>query len=147
ETERITFSEGALHVGYVQPRNVVFPFPPPLGPRTMITPVPFPESVTVPRHVPTREIETMLTSRTFEEEPVFTSEDADAELRAQTDFPIAVQAIAAHGGRAGQINGHALGRAGALASAEAAVRLTAEPAPAKSGVLSPGEAFAAAPFL
>jgi hypothetical protein len=147
ETERITFADGALHVGYVEPRNTVFPFPPPLGPRTMITPIPFPESVTVPRHVPTRQVETMLTARTFEEERVFDSEDADAEARAQTDFTIAVQAIAGHGGRAGQLSGHDLWRAGALASVEAAVRLIGGAAPAKSGVLSPGEAFPAEPFL
>jgi hypothetical protein len=147
ETDRIGFSGGAPRVGYVEPRNVVFPFPPPLGPRTMIAPVPFPEAVTVPRHVPAREVETMLTARTFEEEPVFTSEDADAGLRAQTDFTIAVQALADHGGRAGQLNGHDLWRAGALASVEAAVRLIGGEVTAKGGVLSPGEAFPAEPLL
>jgi hypothetical protein len=136
-----------LHVGYVEPRNVVFPFPPPVGPRTMIAPIPFPEAVTVPRHVPTRHVETMLTARTFEEEPVFTSEDVDAATRARTDFTIAVQAIAGHDSRAGHLSGQDLWRAGALASVAAALRLTGADAPAKSGVLSPGEAFPAALFL
>jgi hypothetical protein len=147
ETERISFSDGALRVGYVEPRNAVFPFPPPIGPRTMITPMPFPEPVTVPRHVPAREVEAMLTSTTFEEERVFDSEDADAETRAQTDFTVAVQALADGGGRAGQVRGRDLWRAGALASVEAAVRLAGGETPAKSGVLSAGEAFPAAPFL
>jgi Saccharopine dehydrogenase NADP binding domain len=147
ETERISFSGGALRVGYVEPRNAVFPFPPPIGPRTMITPMPFPEVVTVPRHVPAREVEAMLTSRTFEEERVFDSEDADAETRAQTDFTVAVQVIADDGGRAGQVTGRDLWRAGALASVEAAMRLAGGEASAKSGVLSAGEAFPAEPFL
>ncbi|HZE32021.1 MAG TPA: saccharopine dehydrogenase NADP-binding domain-containing protein [Actinoallomurus sp.] len=147
ETERISFSEGALRVGYVEPRNAVFPFPPPIGPRTMITPMPFPEVITVPRHVPAREVEAMLTSGTFEEERVFDSEDADAETRAQSDFTVAVQAIADHGARAGQVSGHDLWRAGALASVEAALRLVGGEAPAKSGVLSVSEAFPAGPFL
>jgi saccharopine dehydrogenase-like NADP-dependent oxidoreductase len=147
ETERIGFSDGALQMGYVEPRNVVFPFPPPVGPRSMIAPVPFPEAVTVPRHVPAREVEAMLTAKTFEEEPVFTSEDADAEIRAQTDFTVAVQALGEHGSRAGHLSGHDLWRAGALASVMAALRLIRGEAPAKTGVLSPGEAFPAAPFL
>jgi saccharopine dehydrogenase-like NADP-dependent oxidoreductase len=147
ETERIGFSDGALQMGYVEPRNVVFPFPPPVGPRSMIAPVPFPEAVTVPRHVPAREVEAMLTAKTFEEKPVFTSEDADAEIRAQTDFTVAVQALGRHGSRAGHLSGHDLWRAGALASVTAALRLIRGEVPAKSGVLSPGEAFPAAPFL
>jgi hypothetical protein len=113
----------------------------------MIAPVPFPEVVTVPRHVPTREVEAMLTARTFEEEEVFTSEDASAEARAQSEFTVAVQAIAGQAGRAGQVAGHDLWRAGALASVEAAVRLASGEGPAKSGVLSAAEAFPAGPFL
>jgi hypothetical protein len=147
ETERIGFSEGALRVGYVEPRNAVFPFPPPIGPRTMITPMPFPEAITVPRHVPAREVEAMLTAGTFEEERVFDSEDADARTRAQSDFTVAVQVIADGGGRAGQVTGGDLWRAGALASVEAALRLAGGETPAKSGVLSAGEAFPAGPFL
>jgi saccharopine dehydrogenase-like NADP-dependent oxidoreductase len=147
ETERIGHADGVQQVGYVEPRNAVFPFPPPVGPRSMIAPVPFPEAVTVPRHVPAREVEAMLTARTFEEEPVFTSEDADAEARAATDFTVAVQALGRPGSRAGHLSGHDLWRAAALASTEGAVRLTAGETTAGSGVRSPGEAFAAAPFL
>ena len=160
ETERITFSDGAVHVGYVEPRNVVFPFPPPLGPRTMIAPMPFYEVFTIPRHVPARHVEAMLTARTFEEELVFSSEDVSAEDRADTDFTVAVQAIAGHGStaagsggslpqasRAGQVSGRDLWRAAALASVEGAVRLVNGDGPTASGVLSPAEAFAPEPFL
>jgi Saccharopine dehydrogenase NADP binding domain len=147
ETVRIGFSDGDQQVGYVEPRNAVFPFPPPVGPRSMIAPVPFPEAVTVPRHVPAREVEAMLTARTFEEEPVFTSEDADAETRARTEFTVAVQALGEHGDRAGHLSGQDLWRAAALASVTGALKLTGGEAPAKSGVLSPGESFPAAPFL
>ena len=147
ETERVTFTDGAFHVGYVEPRNAVFPFPPPLGPRTMIAPFPSSDVVTIPRHVPARQVEAQLTAHTFTEEQVFTSEQADPADRARTDFTVAVQAIAGHGSRAGQVSGHDLWRAGALASVEAAVRLAAGQGPDRSGVLSPAEAFPAEPFL
>jgi short subunit dehydrogenase-like uncharacterized protein len=147
ETERITFSDGTLRVGYVEPRNVVFPFPPPLGPRTMIAPVPFYEVFSIPRHVPAQNVEAMLTSRTFEDEQVFTSESVTADVRAQTEFTVAVQVIAGHESRAGQVAGHDLWRAAALASVEGAHRLAVGRGPAKGGVLSPAEAFQPTPFL
>jgi hypothetical protein len=147
ETTRIGFSGGALEVGYVEPRNAVFPFPPPVGPRAMIAPVPFPEPLTVPRHVPAQEVEAMLTARTFEEEAVFTSEDVDGEARARTDFTVAVQALGRPGSRAGHLSGHDLWRAAALASVVGALRLTGGQGPAGGGVFAPGEAFAAGPFL
>src|SRR5262249_7043789 len=40
ETERIRYHDGAFDLGYVEPANVVFPFPPPVGPRTMLDPFP-----------------------------------------------------------------------------------------------------------
>jgi short subunit dehydrogenase-like uncharacterized protein len=148
DTERISFSGGALHVGYLEPRNAVFAFPPPLGPRTMIAPVPFPEALTVPRHTPVHQVEAMLTASTFEEEHVFTSEDLDAATRADSDFTVAVQAIAEQGAsRAGHLTGRDLWRASALASVTAALQLAGGDGPAKSGVLSPAEAFPARPFL
>ncbi|MFI9508704.1 saccharopine dehydrogenase NADP-binding domain-containing protein [Nocardia sp. NPDC052566] len=147
ETERISFTGGALSIGFVEPRNAVFAFPPPLGPRTVIAPVPYPEPLTVPRHTPVREVEVMLTARTFEEDQVFTSEDLDPESRAKTDFTIAVQAIAEQGSRSAHLTGHDLWRAGALASVNAADRLALGDGPVKSGVFSPAEAFAARPFL
>ena len=137
---------------YLEPTNVVFAFPPPLGPRTMIKPLPSCEAVTIPRHVPARNVELLLTAGTFEEEGVFEAEDAGPAERARTDFTIAVQALAARpgsegGGGAGQLRGNDLWRAGALASVEGAVRLADGRGPSKSGVLAPAEAFAAGPFL
>ncbi|QIS13000.1 saccharopine dehydrogenase NADP-binding domain-containing protein [Nocardia arthritidis] len=147
ETERISFTDGAIALGYVEPRNAVFPFPAPLGPRRVIAPVPYPEVLTVPRHTPVREVEVMLTARTFEEDDVFNSADIDPEARAATEFTIAVQAISAHGGYAGHLGGRDLWRAAALASVTAADRLAFGEGPGKAGVLTPAEAFRARPFL
>ncbi|MDJ1135030.1 saccharopine dehydrogenase NADP-binding domain-containing protein [Streptomyces iconiensis] len=147
ETDRLTFADGTLHSGYVEPRNAVFAFPPPLGPRTMIAPFPSFETVTVPRHVPTRNVDLMLTAGTFEEEDVFESESAGPDIRARTDFTIAAQTVSEAGPGAGQLTGSDLWRAAALASVEAAVPLAEGRGPAKTGVLAPAEAFAARPFL
>ncbi|MEU5880121.1 saccharopine dehydrogenase NADP-binding domain-containing protein [Spirillospora sp. NPDC047279] len=145
ETERITFTDGEFHIGYVEPRNVVYPFPPPIGPRTMIAPFPSCEIVMIPRHVPARTVEALLTAETFTEEQVFVSEHVGPDERARSRFTVAAQAIAAHGSRAAHLTGTDLWRAGALASVEGALRLLE--VPAKTGVLSPAEAFAPEPLL
>ncbi|MET8002084.1 saccharopine dehydrogenase NADP-binding domain-containing protein [Nonomuraea glycinis] len=147
DTRRISYTEGAFQVGYVEPRNVVFPFPPPLGPRTMIAPIPSSDVVTIPRHVAVREVEAQLTARTFEEEQAFTSEHVDAATRAGSEFTVAVQAITADGGRAGQASGRDLWQASAVASVAAAVRLADGRGPEGGGVFSPAEAFPAEPYL
>ena len=147
ETERITFSDGAQHIGYVEPRNVVFAFPPPLGPRTMIAPFPSAEIVMIPRHVATPNVDLLITAKTFEEEQVFASEHVDAATRAQSDFTVAVSVVARPGAVAGQLSGHDLWRAGALAAVEGAVRLAEGRGPGRAGVLSPAEAFPALAFL
>ncbi|WP_188189924.1 saccharopine dehydrogenase NADP-binding domain-containing protein [Nonomuraea sp. SYSU D8015] len=147
DTRRITYEDGAQHVRYVEPRNAVFPFPPPLGPRTMIAPVPSSEVVTVPRHVSARRVEAQLTAHTFEEEQAFTSEHADAETRAGSAFTVAVQAVTEGGGAAGQAAGRDLWRLSALASVEAAVRLADGHGPERPGVYAPAEAFPPGPFL
>ncbi|WP_336204226.1 saccharopine dehydrogenase NADP-binding domain-containing protein [Nonomuraea sp. LPB2021202275-12-8] len=147
DTRRITYTDGAFQVGYVEPRNAVFPFPPPLGPRTMIAPIPSSDVVTIPRHVRARRVEAQLTAHTFEEEQAFTSEHVDAATRAGSDFTVAVQAITAEGGAAGQVSGHDLWRASAIASVEAAVRLADGRGPENAGVFSPAEAFPAEPYL
>ncbi|MFI6867115.1 saccharopine dehydrogenase NADP-binding domain-containing protein [Nocardia sp. NPDC050406] len=145
DTERIGFADGELQIGFVEPRNAVFAFPPPVGPRSVIAPVPFPEAFTVPRHTPTKAVEAQLTARTFEEEQAFSSEHVAAEERADSEFTIAAQVLGAHGSASGSLRGRDLWRAGALASVEAAVRIAG--GAVKSGVRSPGEAFDAAEFL
>ncbi|WP_190864071.1 saccharopine dehydrogenase NADP-binding domain-containing protein [Actinomadura sp. RB99] len=145
DTERIGFADGALQTGFIEPRSAVFAFPPPVGPRPMIAPVPFPEAVTVPRHTRTRSVEAQLTANTFAEEQAFTSEHVTADARAASEFTVAAQVLAAHGSAAGSLRGRDLWRAAALASVEAAVRLTE--GRAKSGVASPAEAFDATDFL
>ena len=129
-------------------RNTVFPFPPPLGPRTMIAPFPMGEIVTIPRHVPARSVEAQLTATTFEEEQVLTSEHVDDATRAQSTFVIAVQATGLNGGgRAGHLSGHDIWRAGVLLSVEAALRLVRGQGPAEGGVSSAAEAFPALSLL
>ena len=148
EIDRIAYRDGAQHIGPVEIRNAVFPFPPPLGPRTTIVPFPSGEVVTIPRHVPARMVEVQLTASTFEEEQIFTSVDASPEDRARTEFTVAVQVTCAGGGgRNAHVRGQDIWKAGAVASVEAAVRLARGEGPRKTGVLSPAEAFPAGPFL
>ncbi|MEO3786905.1 saccharopine dehydrogenase NADP-binding domain-containing protein [Actinocorallia sp. B10E7] len=144
ETERITFTDGKQHVGYVEPRNVVFPFPPPVGPRTMIAPLPSCDVVLAQRHVRAQNIEAQLTAHTFTEEQVFASETASSEERASSEFMVAVQALGRESA-AGQLIGKDLWLAGVHASVEGAVRLAEGGVGA--GVRSPAEAFEAEPFL
>lgn len=147
ETERISYTGGILTIGQVRPREVDFAFPPPLGPRTMIAPMPYPEVLTVPRHTDVREVEVMLTAKTFAEKGTFTSQDLDPARRAETEFTVAVQAIDGNGGRTAHLTGRDLWRAGALASVTAADRLAFGDGAVKHGVLSPAEAFPARDFL
>jgi hypothetical protein len=149
ETERIRYRDGAFQIGYVEPTNVVFPFPPPVGPRTMLTPFPSCDAVTIPRHVTARTVELLLTADTFTEPGVFEADDLDPASRAATDFTVAVQALADPGGHraaAGHLTGHDLWRAAALASVEAALRL-ADGTVRGRGVLSPSEMVDPGPFL
>ncbi|MEV6067784.1 saccharopine dehydrogenase NADP-binding domain-containing protein [Nocardia sp. NPDC052001] len=145
DTDRIGFFDGQQQYGFVEPRSAIFAFPPPVGPRPMIAPVPFPEAVTIPRHTRTRAVEAQLTAATFAEEQAFASEQVAAEARADSEFTITAQVLAGPGSAAGNLRGRDLWRAAALASVEAAVRLAA--GTAKAGVSSPAEAFDATEFL
>jgi short subunit dehydrogenase-like uncharacterized protein len=147
ETERITYSDGAQHIGYVEPRNTVFAFPPPLGPRTMIAPFPSAEIVMIPRHVATPNVDLFITASTFEEEQVFASEQVDDGIRAQSDFTVAVSVVARPASAAGQLRGRHLWRAGVLAAVEGATALADGESSGAAGVLSPAEAFSALEFL
>ncbi|MEV5612436.1 saccharopine dehydrogenase NADP-binding domain-containing protein [Streptomyces sp. NPDC052225] len=148
EIDRISYADGAQRIGPVEIRNSVFPFPPPVGPRTTIVPFPSGEVVTVPRHVPARAVEVQLTASTFEEEQIFSSTDASPEERARTEYTVAVQVVRAEGGgRNAHVRGRDIWRAGAVASVEAVLRLTGGEGPPKAGVFSPAEAFEAPEFL
>ncbi|TQS39538.1 saccharopine dehydrogenase NADP-binding domain-containing protein [Cryptosporangium phraense] len=149
EVERITYADGAQRVGELPMYTTTFEFPPPLGHREMIGPFPTGDAVTIPRHVPTRDVEVLLTASTFAEPQVFTSEHVDAAERAQTAFTVAVDVRTASGHRLTHLTGHDIWWAGAVASVEAALDLALDgKAPgASSGVHSPAEAFPAGPFL
>ncbi|SHM53961.1 saccharopine dehydrogenase NADP-binding domain-containing protein [Cryptosporangium aurantiacum] len=154
EVERITFTDGAQRVGPLPSYPTTFRFPAPLGDREMIGPFPTGDAVTIPRHVPTRDVEVLLTASTFAEPQVFTSEHVDATERAQTAFTVAVDVRTGGGGhRSAHLTGHDIWWAGAVASVEAALDLALDgrgtgvrPGP-KPGVRSPAEAFGAEPFL
>ena len=146
DLRRVTFADGAQRVRYVEPRNAVFPFPPPLGPQTMVAPVPFHETITVPRHLPARAVEAQMTAHTFAPE-TFEGRDVDRATRDASEFTVAVQAITAGGGRTGQVGGRDLWRAAALVSVEAALALLDPPGPAHGGVFGPAEALPAVPLL
>ncbi|MFE3190866.1 saccharopine dehydrogenase NADP-binding domain-containing protein [Nocardia sp. NPDC059240] len=145
DTDRIGYEDGQPRYGFVEPRQAIFAFPPPVGPRPMIAPVPFPEAVTVPRHTRAKAVEAQLTSHTFAEEQAFASEEVDPAARAASQFMIAAQVLAGSGSTAGTVSGRDLWSVAALASVEAAVRLAE--GTAKSGVASPAEAFDAVDFL
>lgn len=148
ESDRISYADGAQRIGPVEIRNAVFPFPPPVGPRTTIVPFPSGEVVTVPRHVPTRAVEVQLTASTYEEWRTFDSVDASPDERVRAEFTVAVQVVRCGGGvRSAHVRGRDMWRAGALLSVEAVLRLAGGEGPRKAGVFSPAEAFPAASFL
>ena len=146
EVERITFSAGAQRVGPLPIYPAEFEFPPPLGRQPMIGPFPTGDAVTIPRHVPTKAVEVLLTASTFTEPQVFTSEHVDASERAKSAFTVAVKATTAAGTRSDYLAGHDIWWAGVVASVEAAIGLV-DGGKVKPGVLSPAEAVPAWPFL
>ena len=147
EVERITFTDGGQRVGPLPMYTTTYVFPAPLGPRTMIGPFPTGDAVTIPRHVPTRAVEVLLTATTFTEPQVFTSEHADATERAATAFTVAAEVRAGDVHRTAHITGHDIWWAGAVASVEAALDLALDRPGPRSGVRSPAEAFRAEEFL
>ncbi|GAA3385469.1 saccharopine dehydrogenase NADP-binding domain-containing protein [Cryptosporangium minutisporangium] len=153
EVERITFTGGTQRIGPHPTYTTEFVFPPPLGSREMIGPFPTGDAVTIPRHVPTRDVEVLLTAGTFAEPEAFTSEHVDAAERARTAFTVAVDVRTGGTSRSAHLTGHDLWWAAAVASVEGALDLAldgpstgAHPGP-KSGVCSPAEVFPADPFL
>lgn len=147
EVERITFTGGSPRVGPLPMYTTTHVFPAPLGPRTMIGPFPTGDAVTIPRHVPVRDVEVLLTATTFTEPEVFTSEHVDATERSRTAFTVAAEARAGGARRTAHVTGHDIWWAGAVASVEAALDLAlGRPGPG-TGVRSPAEAFRAEPFL
>jgi short subunit dehydrogenase-like uncharacterized protein len=146
DMQRVTFADGVQDVHYVEPRNAVFPFPPPLGPQSMVAPVPYFETITVPRRLPVRAVEAQMTAHTFAPE-TFAGQDVDLATRAATEYTVAVQAITPDGGRTGQLTGHDLWWGAALVSVEAALALVGDPGPTRGGVFGPAEALHAVPLL
>jgi hypothetical protein len=143
---RVTHVDGVQEVRFVEPRTALFPFPPPLGPQPVIAPVPYFETITVPRNLPVRTVEAQITTETLGPQ-TFDGQDVDAATRADTDYTVAVQAVTADGTRWGQVSGHDIWRAAALVSVEVALALVEDPGPERGGVFGPAGAVHAVPLL
>lgn len=144
--DQLTYRDGRHHLAPRQPRTGTFTYPAPLGPLPVIEDYPAGEVVTIPRHIRTRNVRTVMTTATFTEPTVFTSEDTTPDERARSAFTIAVQATSPTGTQTGWIRGTDIYGTGAAISAEAASQLTRGHRPA-TGALSPAEAFASADIL
>ncbi|HEY2205175.1 MAG TPA: saccharopine dehydrogenase NADP-binding domain-containing protein [Pseudonocardia sp.] len=145
--ERLAYSDGSLRPSTRGPAEVEFEFPAPLGRRQVLRDHPSGELVTIPRHVPTRAMEVLMTSDTFREDGVFTSEHVDAAARAGSEFTVVVRAGSGAGTRTGHLRGRDIYRTGAAISVEAATALLGAAGSAPGGVRAAAEVFPAEKFL
>ncbi|WP_327129368.1 saccharopine dehydrogenase NADP-binding domain-containing protein [Streptomyces sp. NBC_01727] len=147
QADTLTYQDGQLHIAPAQQRTGTFTYPLPLGHQPVIQDYPGGEVVTIPRHVPTRSVRVAMTSSTFAEEAVFTSEDVSPAERAQSAFTVAVRAQSPAQTRTAWLQGRDIYTTGAIASVEAAARLTQGQHPPVTGALSPAQVFAPADIL
>ncbi|MEO3830160.1 saccharopine dehydrogenase NADP-binding domain-containing protein [Actinomadura sp. B10D3] len=145
-TDRVLYTDGVYKTGPGGGAPESFTFPPPVGTRSVLVDYPAGEIVTIPRHVGARSVRALMTTDTFTEDGVFSSENLDAAARAQSAFTIVVQATSTTGTRAAFLRGEDIYHAGAITSVEAAARLAGNQS-ASLGVLSAAEAFSADRFL
>lgn len=144
---RVLHIDGTCQIAPARTSPASFGFPPPDGTRPVLADYPAGEVITIPRHVPARSVQVLMTTSTFTEEGVFTSENLDAAARARSAFTIVVQAASADSAPSGWLRGHDIYRAGAIISVEAATRLAStQPLPA-GGVFSATEALQPSNFL
>ncbi|MGA8113582.1 MAG: saccharopine dehydrogenase NADP-binding domain-containing protein [Actinocatenispora sp.] len=145
--ERLVFADGALRTARGGTRATPFDFPEPVGRRVVLENYPAGEVVTIPRHVPTRAVDVLMTADTFTEEGVFAAEHVGSSVRAGSAFVVVVRVGTADETRVGYVRGRDIYRVGAVAAAEAATRLADGRRPTHGGVLSASEAFGAADLL
>ncbi|MFF0795118.1 saccharopine dehydrogenase family protein [Streptomyces spiralis] len=139
--DRVLYSNGTHRVAPARAELASFEFPQPIGTRAVLVDYPASEVVTIPRHVRARSVQVLMTTDTFTEDAVFTSENIDAVARARSTFTIVVRATSVNGTRIGRLLGHDIYRVGATASVEAATRLATGHTPLRAGVLSAAQAF------
>jgi short subunit dehydrogenase-like uncharacterized protein len=147
DLDQLTYRDGRHHLTPRQQRTGTFTYPAPLGPLPVIEDYPAGEVVTIPRHIRTRNVRVVMTTATFTEPTVFTSEDTTPDERARSAFTIAVHATSPTLTRTGWIRGTDIYGTGAAISAAAASQLTRGHRPAAIGALSPAEAFASVDIL
>jgi hypothetical protein len=90
-TESVSYTHGAFTVGAGRATPRKFEFPAPIGIREVMT---FPagaEIVTIPRHGSAPSVQVLITTETFQEEFVYTSEELDAADRADSEFLLVVR--------------------------------------------------------
>jgi hypothetical protein len=145
--DRLVFADGALHVVAGDQTISTFTFPDPLGPQPVLTRYPAGEIVTIPRHVATDAVEAMMTVATFQDDATFDSLDADPVERAQSEFDLVVEVAYDVGTHRARLSGSDIYRVGSRVAVEGALRLVNGGKPARAGVLSASEAFAAKEFL
>lgn len=145
--DRVLYDNGTYQVAPARTSPTSFTFPPPIGTRAVRADHPAGEVVTIPRHVPTRSVQVLMTNDTFTEEAVFTSENLDPAERARSEFTLVVHASSRADTRVGYLRGHDIYRVGAVTSVEAAIHLANNNALPDSGVVSAAEAFHADQLL
>lgn len=142
----VIFADGAVQVVPTAPAPHDFDFPSPIG-RVPVVRFPAGEVLTIPRHVPARAVDVVMTRATFQEDAVFSSEHIDPADRAGSRFTLAVHVESEHENRTGRLHGNDIYGFGATMSVEAAIRLTRGATAATGGVLAAAEVFPAADFL
>ena len=147
-TEAVTYDNGEFHVGPPTRTLGTFDFPAPIGVKEVLMNYPAgAEIVTIPRHQSAQSVHVLMTTETFQEESVYTSEDLDAAGRACSEFVLVVQITSDEKMRRGVIQGRDIYRVGALMAVEAALDLAHGRVEASGGVHSAAEVFDPAEFL
>lgn len=80
----------------------------------MILDYPTGEIVTLPRHLPTRSVRTLMTASTFADRAVFDSASSTADESARSRFTLEVHLTTSDGTRAARVIGTDIYRTGAL---------------------------------
>jgi acetylornithine deacetylase/succinyl-diaminopimelate desuccinylase-like protein len=144
---RRAWRDGRLELVAGDPRFTTFDYPAPLGSSAVLEDYPLPEAVTVPRHIDTPSVRTLMTSSTLEE--IFSTRAPDPsqvsdDQRASSRFLVVATASDANTERRSSARGRDIYAVTAPIIVEAAARLISSK---HAGALAPSEAFDARDFL
>ncbi|WP_220209912.1 saccharopine dehydrogenase family protein [Reticulibacter mediterranei] len=143
--ERLVYRDGSVIPRTGPSQFSSFSFPAPIGTIPVMEGYPLGETVTLPRHLPTRQINALMATSTID---AITTQPkaATSQERAQSSFTIAVHAVAGQQKRYGFARGVDIFGITAPIAVEAALRLIAHGF-SRAGALAPSEAFEPASFL